>query len=107
MSTATTSQPSTPTTAPTPTMSIQEKQAPTPVDFRVPTNLVEHNLIVARLVEGGSFPAEAEATIAGRMTAFNKALCEYKKEQSQKGSGPKKQTRKSNNVSATNTQNGI
>ena len=53
---------------------------PVPGDFLVPTNLIEHNLIVARLISGGSLPAEAEQTIASRKAAFNKALREYKKE---------------------------
>ena len=52
---------------------------PVPGDFLVPTNLIEHNLIVARLISGGSLPAEAEQTIASRKAAFNKALREYKK----------------------------
>ena len=56
------------------------KDMPVPGDFLVPTNLIEHNLIVARLISGGSLPAEAEQTIASRKAAFNKALCEYKKE---------------------------
>ena len=50
------------------------KQAPTAADFRVPTNLIEHNLIVARLVAGESLLSEAKVTIATRKTAFNKAL---------------------------------
>ena len=53
---------------------------PVPGDFLVPSNLVEHNLIIARLVSGGSLPAEAEQTIASRKTAFNKALREFKKD---------------------------
>ena len=55
-------------------------QVPTLAEFRVPSNLVEHNPIVARLMEGESLHAEAELTIATRKTAFNKALREYKKE---------------------------
>ena len=43
---------------------------PTPADFRVPVNMIEHNLIIERLVSGGSLQAEAEQTIAGRKTAF-------------------------------------
>ena len=46
-------------------------------------------------------------TIAARKTAFNKALREYKKEQGAKGSGAKKQTRKSNNVGTQQSQNAI
>ena len=49
----------------------------------VPTNLIEHNLIVARLVGAGSLASEAEQTIALRKAAFNKALREYKKENNQ------------------------
>ena len=53
------------------------KQAPTQAKFRVPQNLIEHNLIVARLVDGGSLPSEAEIVIASRKTAFNKAFREF------------------------------
>ena len=38
----------------------ETKQAPTQADFKVPQNQIEHNLIIARLVEGDSTPAEAE-----------------------------------------------
>ena len=57
-----------------------QKQPPTLADFLVPSNQIEHNLILARLVNGGSLPAKAEQVIAGGKTAFNKALREYKKE---------------------------
>ena len=56
---------------------------PCPADFLVPTNLIEHNLIVARLVGAGSLVFEAEQTIGLRKAAFNNALWEYKKENNQ------------------------
>ena len=48
-------------------------------DFRAPANQIEHNLIVARLMDGGSLRSEAEQAIASRKAAFNKALREFKK----------------------------
>ena len=36
------------------------RPAPTPADYRVPSNLVEHNLMVQRLMSGGSIQSEAE-----------------------------------------------
>ena len=70
----------------------------------VPTNLIEHNLIVARLVSAGSLPAEAEQTIASRKAAYNKALREYKKENpSNQSSGrPTRQSKLSKNNSSQN-----
>ena len=59
------------------------RPAPTLAEFRVPANLVEHNLIVQRLLSGGSNRAEAEQTIALRKTAFNKALREHKRDNNQ------------------------
>ena len=40
------------------------KKAPTQAEYRVPQNQIEHNQIVARLVEGGSIPSEIEIVIA-------------------------------------------
>ena len=40
------------------------KKAPTQAEYRVPQNQIEHNQIVARLVEGGSIPSEIELVIA-------------------------------------------
>ena len=85
------------------------KQAPTQAEFRVPQNLTEHNLIVARLADGGSLPSEAEIVIASRKTAFNKALREYKRDQGL-NSGPKKVTRQnaaktSKHVAQNSSQN--
>ena len=73
------------------------REPPSPGDYLVPTNLVEHNLVVARLVSAGTLPAEAEQTIALRKAAFNKAVREYKKEPTQNTNqnGAKKLTRQS------------
>ena len=38
--------------------------ASTQAEYRVPQNQIEHNQIVARLVEGGSIPSEIELVIA-------------------------------------------
>ena len=51
------------------------------VKVRVPQNQIEHNLIVARLVTGGSLQSEAELVVASRKTAFNKAHRELKHDQ--------------------------
>ena len=69
---------------PTDTATPQEKLPPTQAEFRVPTNKIEHKLMVQRLVNGGSLLAEAEQTIAARKAAFNKALRKFKKEQTPK-----------------------
>ena len=70
------------------------------------TNLVEHNLVVARLVSAGSLPAEAEQTIALRKAAFNKALREYKNEYTQNTNqnGSKKSTRQSKQAKNQSSQ---
>ena len=68
------------------------KQAPTQAELRVPQNQIEHNQIIARLVEGGSIPSKAELVIASRKTAFNKALREFKRDQGQ-NMGARKVTR--------------
>ena len=52
----------TPTTSVTNTAAQQEKLPPTQADFSVPTNQIEHKLMVQRLVDGGSLVAEAEQT---------------------------------------------
>ena len=80
------------------------RDIPVPGDFLVPTNLIEHNLIVARLVSAGSLTAEAEQTIASRKAAYNKALHEYKKENpSNQSSGrPTRQSKLSKNNSSQN-----
>ena len=58
---------------------LQSNPPPTLADFRAPSNQFEHNLIVTRLMEGGSLRSEAEQAISSRKAAFNKALREYKK----------------------------
>ena len=79
---------------------------PVPGDFLVPTNLIKHNLIVARLVSAGSLPAEAEQTIASRKTAYNKALREFKKENpSSQNQNSNKATRQSKLSKNNQSQN--
>ena len=48
--------------------------APTQAEFRVPQNQIEHNLIVARLVEGGSIPSEAELHCSSMPTTHIQSL---------------------------------
>ena len=80
---------------------------PTPADFRVPVNMIEHNLIIDRLVSGGSLQAEAEQTIAGRKTAFNKALREFKKDQLPKSTAnTRRNSKNSKPLNAQLTQDG-
>ena len=82
------------------------REPPSPGDYLVPTNLVEHNLVVARLVSAGTLPAKAEQTIALRKAAFNKAVCEYKKEHTQNTNqnGAKKLTRQSKQAKDQSSQ---
>ena len=86
------------------------KPPPTPADFRIPANLVEHNLVVSNLVAAGSQRAEAEATIASRKTAYNKALRDYKKvaglNQKQIQTQARKSSRTSKQQSSQSTDNG-
>ena len=86
---------------------ILQKQLPTPADFKVPSNLVKHNLIVSRLMAAGSLASEAELVIASRKIAFNKALGEYKKENGQNLADPKKGPKNSKHVSSQLSQNGF
>ena len=87
------------------------KQMPTQAEFKVPQNQSEHKQIVAKLVEGGSTPSEAELVIASRKTAFNKAIREYKRDLGQIP-GPRKGLRQSGSktskhVTQNSTQDGI
>ena len=50
---------------------IQGWNPSTQTAFKVPTNLVEHNQIIANLVATGSSYGEAEQVVAGRKIAFN------------------------------------
>ena len=73
--------------------------------------LILWNLMVARLVSGGSLHAEAEQIIGMRKTAFNKALREYKKDnsssQNSTNSTGKKTNRQSKHARNQSTQNAI
>ena len=102
-SSAATTQPPTTGASATSVTTSSSREMPVPGDFLVPTNLVEHNLIVARLVSGGSLPAEAEQTIASRKAAFNKALREFKKgNQNQNSNRATRQRKLSKNNSSQN-----
>ena len=58
--------------------------------------------MVQRLVDGGSLLAEAEQTIAARKAACNKALREFKKEQTPKNLNNAKKGTRSNRQSSQN-----
>ena len=87
----------------------EARPPPTPDNFKVPANQVEHNLLITNLMAGGSLRHEAEATIASRKNAYNKALREYKKEtglnQKQLQTQLKKTTRSSKQNSSQSTEN--
>ena len=78
---------------------------PTLADFRAPANQIEHNLIIARLMDGGSSKSEAEHAISTRKAAFNKALREFKKE---KGGAPntRRGSKNGKHVTSQSNQNG-
>ena len=84
-----------------------QKLAPTMADYRVPTNQVEHNLIVSNLMAGGSLQSEAELVFTARKNAFNKAMREYKKETGIKQQQGRKSTRNSKHVGSQQSQNGL
>ena len=89
------------------TTSSMDQQPPTQADFHVPTNQIEHSLIVARLVSGGSLPAEAEQIITSHKTDFNKSLREFKKAQTQASTqANKRNTKNSKHVNSQLTNNG-
>ena len=56
----------------------------------MPSNQIEHDLIVANLLLGGSLQSEAEPVISARKTAFNKAFRDFKKETGTKSTQSKK-----------------
>ena len=86
----------------------QARTPPTPGDFLVPTNKVEHTLMVARLVSGGSPQAEAEQIITQRKAAYNKALRDFKKDlNAGQQSNPTRRTgRQGKHVKDQSTNNG-
>ena len=72
---------------------------PTKEYFKVPSNRIEHDLFVSRLVQSGLTGAEAEQVLVSRKAAFNRACREFKKETTKAvKSQPKKQTKPSKNV---------
>ena len=48
------------------TQDICDKPAPTPVDFKVPSNQTKHNLTVSNQMTRGSLKTEAEQIIAAK-----------------------------------------
>ena len=82
------------------------RSAPTPAEFRVPVNKIEHNQMVERLVSGGSLASEAEQVIAGRKTAFKKALREHKRDNTPKTINTRRNSKNSKPVANQASQNG-
>ena len=71
--------------------------------------MIEHNLAVADLMNGGSLRAKAEQVINGRKLAYNRALREFKKEMeppSTRNGYPRKSNKNGKHVSSQGTQDG-
>ena len=62
-------------------------------DFLVPLSRAEHDLMVDRLITGGSLLGEAEQIIASRKIAFNKAMKEYNKKTAKTAKASQKGTK--------------
>ena len=71
--------------------------------------MIEHNLAVAILMNGGSLQAKAVQVIFGRKLANNRALREFKKEMappSTRTGYPRKSNKNGKQVSSQGTQDG-
>jgi hypothetical protein len=62
---------------------------PTKEYFKVPSNRIEHDLFVSRLVQSGLTGADAEQVLVSRKAAFNRACREFKKETTKAGKSHK------------------
>jgi hypothetical protein len=82
---------------------------PSKHDFLIPLTTEEHKETIDKMILRGSLRNEAENIIAGRVAAYNKALKQYKKDNSKNNrtSYKKKiQERQSTQVARNSTQNG-
>jgi hypothetical protein len=62
-------------------------------EFLVPVTRAEHDLVVDKLITGGSLLGEAEQIIASRKIAFNKAMKEYNKKSAKTSKASRKGTK--------------
>jgi hypothetical protein len=76
---------------------------PDKASFRIPITREDHVQMVLRLVEAGSIEMEAERIIATRISSYNKALKEFKK--NEKLSQVVKTVKTSSNINKQNHAN--
>ena len=85
----------------------ENNNAPRETDFLIPSNPIEREQMISRMVGGGLLRSEAEQNIQNRKVAFNKACKEHKKtEQKQTRTQNRKANKTSKPVVNTSIDNG-